>query len=107
MHFRASKLARLTGVLAVIFAFALPVSAQSTSTIRVRLHPDAAAAGALPPVALAKLQALVGTGLSLIGTTRTGALDLALAEPRTARRLPPHSRPCVTTAASYGRKPLA
>jgi len=87
MHFRASKLARLTGVLALIFAFAMPVSAQSISTIRVRLHPDSAAAGTLPPLALAKLQALVGTGLSLVGTTRTGALDLALAEPQDSKTI--------------------
>ncbi len=89
MYFRASKLARNTGVLAVLFAFAfaLPVSAQSVSTIRVRLHPNIAAAGALPPDALAKLQALVGTGLSLMGTTRTGALDLALAEPQDSKAI--------------------
>ena len=64
----------------MLFAVALPASAQTVSTIRVRLHPYMAAAGTLPPDALAKLEALVGTGLTLTGTTRTGALDLALGE---------------------------
>ena len=41
-----------------------------------------AASGTLPPAALARLQALVGTGLTLTGTTRTGALDLQLTVPQ-------------------------
>ena len=82
MHFRASKLAIFATTLAVTLAVTLPAAAQMVSTIRVRLHPDMAAGGTLPPDALAKLEALVGTGLSLGGTTRTGALDLNLAEPQ-------------------------
>jgi serine protease len=82
MHLRASKLAVLTFMLALLIAVATPVSAQMVSTIRVRLHPYMADAGTLPPGALAKLEALVGTGLTLTGTTRTGALDLALAQPQ-------------------------
>ena len=81
MQFRASKLAVFTTMLAVAFAIPLPASAEMISTIRVRLHPYLAAGGTLPPEALAKLEALVGTPLSLAGTTRTGALDLALARP--------------------------
>ena len=65
MHFRASKLAIFATTLAVTLAVALPAAAQMVSTIRVRLHPDMAAGGTLPPDALAKLEALVGTGLSL------------------------------------------
>ena len=84
MHFRASKLARSRDRAgrAVRAARVARVGRRRVSTIRVRLHPYAAAAGALPPDALAKLEALVGTGLTLIGTTRTGALDLALAVPQ-------------------------
>ena len=82
MQFRASKLALFTITLALSLAAALPAAAATVSTIRVRLHPYMAAAGTLPPDALARLQALVGTGLALRGTTRTGALDLTLAEPQ-------------------------
>jgi serine protease len=81
MHLRASRLALFIS-LAVLFNFAQPASAQTVSSIRVRLHPYTAAAGTLPPGALAKLEALVGTGLTLTATTRTGALDLALAQPQ-------------------------
>ena len=79
MHFRATKLALFATTLAITLVTALPAAADSVSSSRVRLHPYAAAAGTLPPQARAKLEALVGTGLSLSGTTRTGALDLALA----------------------------
>ena len=81
MQLRASKLAVFTSTLALMFVVATPVSAQTVSTIRVRLHPYMADAGTLPLGALAKLEALVGTGLTLTGTTRTGALDLTLAQP--------------------------
>jgi serine protease len=81
MHFRA-KLVLFATTLAAMLAATLPAAAQTVSTIRVRLHPYVATAGTLPPAALAKLEALVGTGLTLSGTTRTGALDLALAEPK-------------------------
>jgi subtilisin family serine protease len=82
MHFRASKLAIFATTLTVIFAVALPAAAQTASTIRVRLHPYMAAGGTLPPDVLARLEALVGTGLTLLATTRTGALDLSLAGPQ-------------------------
>jgi len=82
MHFRASKWAVVAATFVVTIASALPAAADTVSTIRVRLHPYVAAAGTLPPGALAKLEMLVGTGLTLSGTTRTGALDLALAEPK-------------------------
>ena len=82
MPIRASKLANVATTLAVLLAVALPATADTVSTIRVRLHPYLAPAGTLPPAALAKLEALVGTGLTLSATTRTGALDLALAEPQ-------------------------
>ena len=82
MPLRTKKRTFLPTVLAVIFAVALPAAAQTVPTIRVRLHPDIAAGGTLPPAALARLEVLAGTGLTLLATTRTGALDLALAGPQ-------------------------
>jgi serine protease len=82
MQFRATKWAVLAVTLAVTFATVVTASAATLSMIRVRLHPYLAAAGTLPPDALAKLEALTGVGLTLVGTTRTGALDLALAQPQ-------------------------
>jgi hypothetical protein len=105
MHFRASKLARLIGVLAVIFAFALPVSSQSVATMRVRLHPDAAAAGTLPPVALARLQALVGTGLSLSAPHGRARWIWLSRNRRTARRLPPPQGPAQRPQRPMGGNP--
>ena len=82
MHFRAPKLAAFATTLAMVVAVALPAAAQTVSTIRVRLHPYVAAGGTLPPDAQERLETLVGTGLTLTATTRTGALDLALASPQ-------------------------
>ncbi len=45
------------------------------------LHPYAAAPGQLPAAALARLQTLAGISLTLAGTTRTGGLELDLAQP--------------------------
>ena len=57
--------------------------AETVGSLRVMLHPYAAARGELPPEAHATLESIAGTGLTLTGTTRTGALDLALAAPVT------------------------
>jgi serine protease len=54
-------------------AFAEPVS-----RIRVMLHPMTADAGTLPAAALAQLQTIAGTSLTLAATTRTGALELTV-----------------------------
>src|SRR5260221_13135008 len=81
MHCRAPKWAVVAAAF-MVASSALPAAADTVPTIRVRLRPDVGAAGTLPPGALAKLEMLVGTGLTLSGTTRTGALDLALAEPK-------------------------
>ena len=56
-------------------------AAEQVSTLRVMLHPNAAARGELPPDARATLEALAGTALTLTGTTRTGALELSLPAP--------------------------
>ena len=74
---------RLLVVIAAWSALILaPISAHAdTSTIRVRLHPYLAAKGELPQTARDKLQALAGVPLTLVGTNRTGALELALPGP--------------------------
>lgn len=68
-------------LLALIGASASIAQAETISRIRVMLHPYAAAPGALPDAALARLQTLAGISLSLAGTTRTGGLELDLAQP--------------------------
>ena len=60
---------------------AATATAESVGRLRVMLHPHTAAAGALPAEALGRLAELAGTTLTLTGTTRTGALELALAAP--------------------------
>lgn len=55
--------------------------AAQVATLRVMLSPIAAPRGTLPAAAQSRLEAIAGTGLSLGGTTRTGALDLRLATP--------------------------
>jgi len=57
-----------------------PALAQWTGSIRLMLHPTAAPRGELPAERLAQLEAIAGTTLTLTGTTRTGALELAFAE---------------------------
>ena len=63
-----------------LLALASPraVHAQAVTTLRVMLHPSAAPGGTLPDEARARLEALVGGQVRVIGSTRTGALDLAV-----------------------------
>ncbi len=68
-------------LLALFGALAATAQAETISRIRVMLHPYAAAPGALPDAALARLQTLAGISLSLAATTRTGGLELDLAQP--------------------------
>jgi len=77
-------LARTTArVGALLFAAALTATAHAAtiSTLRVMLHPDAADPGSLPPAQRQILEAAAGTTLTLAGTTRTGAVLLALGTP--------------------------
>lgn len=67
-------------LLALLGALASTAQAESTSRIRVMLHPYAAPPGQLPGAALARLQTLAGMPLTLAGTTRTGGLELDLAQ---------------------------
>src|SRR5664279_633455 len=59
-------------------AVAPATAAEMVSKLRVMLHPYAAAPGVFPADAQALLEAIAGTPLALTGTTRTGALELAL-----------------------------
>jgi len=67
--------------LALLLTVSSVASAQYVSSIRLMLHPSAAAPGTLPPDALTRLQTLSGVALTLSGTTRTGALEFSLAQP--------------------------
>ena len=62
-------------------------SAKTQATLRVMLNPAAAPRGALPEAARQRLAALAGAPVALVGTTRTGALELAVAGPRDAAAL--------------------
>ena len=78
--------------LALLLALALvaPAWAATVPGLRVMLHPNAATRGTLPDAMHAKLERIAGTSLTLTGTTRTGALELATPSPiddATAARL--------------------
>jgi hypothetical protein len=68
-------------LLGLLGTIASAAQAETISRIRVMLHPYAAAPGVLPDAALARLQTLAGISLHLARTTRTGALELDLAQP--------------------------
>jgi serine protease len=68
------------GVTLLLAALAATAFAQDVSRIRLMLHPYAAPPGALPPAALAKLQALAGVPLTYAATTRTGGLEFTLGQ---------------------------
>ncbi len=80
MHKRIRS-AALLGAFATFALAAMPALAGAVGTLRVMLHPYQAAPGELPAAALAHLEAIVGRPLTLSGTTRTGALELALPAP--------------------------
>lgn len=70
---------------ALLLALALPESpavASQATTLRVMLNPSAAEPGALSDATRDRLEKAAGAPLGLLGTTRTGALDLAVAGPR-------------------------
>ncbi|HEX6944753.1 MAG TPA: S8 family peptidase [Casimicrobiaceae bacterium] len=54
---------------------------RSTPTLRVMLHPSAAPRGTLPEEVRQRLEAVAGLPFSVLGVTRTGALELAVADP--------------------------
>jgi serine protease len=75
-----------------LLTLAVPVVAEAKSTkalptLRVMLNPATAPRGTLPDAARDRLAALADTPVVLVGTTRTGALELAVAGPRDAASL--------------------
>jgi serine protease len=68
-------------LLGLLVTTAGAAQAETISRIRVMLHPYTAAPGTLPDAALARLQTLAGIALHLAATTRTGGLELDLAQP--------------------------
>ena len=84
---RHATLAALALPIFCATALGLPAAAEAKSakampTLRVMLNPAAAPRGMLPDVARDRLTALAGAPVALVGTTRTGALELAVAGPR-------------------------
>ncbi len=59
----------------------LPAHAGTVSSLRVMLHPYAAGWGELPADQQSRLEAVAGTPLTKTGSTRTGAIELALPAP--------------------------
>lgn len=66
---------------AALVLSAVAAHAETVSSLRVMLHPYAAKWGELPEAQQARLEALTGSSLSLTGSTRTGAIELALPAP--------------------------
>jgi serine protease len=81
MSSKAILRALITSAASLLLGFAHPAVAQSVGALRVMLHPYTAAPGTFPAMARADLEALTGMALTLTGTTRTGALELALPAP--------------------------
>ena len=72
----------LLALLAVAaFAAPRPSLAGTVEGLRVMLHPQSAARGTLPAAMHAKLERLAGATLTVTGTTRTGAVELATPAP--------------------------
>ncbi|MEO8676364.1 MAG: S8 family peptidase, partial [Casimicrobiaceae bacterium] len=90
---RAARMgAALVGVLLLAAATLPSAWAENVYAIRVRLNPEMVKPGPISPAQLMRLQMLAGTKLTQVGTTRTGALEFALAEPVDAAVLIPRLR---------------
>jgi len=81
--------AALLGLLLLAALVSPAARAETVNTIRVRLNPNEEAAGALTAARQARLEAQLGTKLTQVGVTRTGAVELALAAPQTTAELRP------------------
>ncbi|HTQ00686.1 MAG TPA: S8 family peptidase [Casimicrobiaceae bacterium] len=77
LRFRGSWLVAAAFALGSAFA----AHAGTVASLRIMLHPYTADWGQLPADEQALLESLAGTTLTLAGTTRTGALELALPAP--------------------------
>ncbi|HYQ99174.1 MAG TPA: S8 family peptidase [Casimicrobiaceae bacterium] len=79
----------LLGLMLLATASAPLARAESVHAIRVRLNPNEVAAGALTAERQTRLEMQIGTKLTPVGTTRTGAIELELATPQDAAELRP------------------
>jgi len=88
---RAWPHAALTAALGILLAaVAIPAArAEAVSALRLRLNPNAVADGALSPAAQARIETQLGTKVTAVGNTRTGAIDLELATPQDGATLRP------------------
>ncbi len=90
---RAARLGvALLGVLLLAAAMIPSARAENVYALRVRLNPELVKPGPITAAQLMRLQMLTGTTLTQVGTTRTGALEFALAEPIDAAVLKPRLR---------------
>ena len=90
MSRRSHRQGAVAALLAAQVAFAIPLAAsaatleppvpatKSAPTLRVMLHPSTAPRGTLPDEARQRLEALAGGPLSVVGVTRTGALEVSV-----------------------------
>jgi hypothetical protein len=79
MSIATGRRAALVG--AALLLSAAAAHAEMVSSLRVMLHPYAAGWGELPAAEQARLEALTGSKLALTGSTRTGAIEVALETP--------------------------
>jgi serine protease len=83
---RTAKLGVLALVAAALAAIAAPAATakgfKTIPTLRVMIAPTTAPRGTLPDAMKSRLEALAGVPVTVIATTRTGAVDLALGGPR-------------------------
>jgi serine protease len=89
---RQASFAALALCACCAIALGLPATAdarasKSATTLRVMLNPAAAPRGTLPDAVRDRLSTLAGAPVALVGTTRTGALELAVGGPRDDARL--------------------
>ena len=86
LRFHRQAASVMFAAFAALVAFAAtPALAQPSKTIatlRVMLNPAAAPRGTPPEIALGRLEKLAGAPLGVLGTTRTGALEIAVGGPR-------------------------
>ena len=76
-----SNLGRAAALGTALLLSSISASAETVSSLRVRLHPYVAGWGEFPAGQQARLSTLAGTTLTLSGSTRTGAIEVALAAP--------------------------
>ncbi len=83
--------AALTAAVGLLLAAAaIPTArAEAVSALRLRLNPNAVADGALSPAAQARMEMQLGTKVTAVGNSRTGAIDLELATPQDGATLRP------------------